>query len=607
MLRGETKAPETQDARSKAVLAAIEKIRAVAGPNVSAAVLDEIKTIVISLAERTELFPREQFPLGPAGAPRVYYLAQDPDGRFAMYASAGAPGKSQPPHDHTTWAVISGIYGEEHNVLYERDREDRLAQIGELTVRRGNAIGLLPEHVHTIRVTGEEYSLHLHAYGRSLEQLPERVVFESTAGGAHKRFPANPNITSPRISARELKALVRSSFEFALLDVRDEVEYGKGHPFFAASAPPDGFEKKVTKLVPRHLTTIVLYDGGDGEVEVAAAALRALGYKNVSILEGGLQAWIDEGFEIFSGFNVASKAFGEAIERREGTPHVHADELQRLLEDGKPVVVLDSRPLEEFKSMSVPGAICCPGGELVYRVHDAVTDPNALVVVNCAGRTRSIIGAQSLINTGLPNRVVALANGTMGWQLAGFSLAHGVDNHAPEPSGDGLRKARAAAIRVAERFGVRTLDASGFRELACDTERTLYVFDVRTPQEYREGHLAGARSAPGGQLVQATDEYVGVHRARIVLVDNDGVRGRMTASWLAQMGDAEVCVLDDGAASRFAPERGAEPGWAPDFGSGRNKPYGSPEAMQSYLSWETGLVEAVRRDGDAPFLHLLDA
>src|SRR5438309_1019409 len=97
--------------------------------------------------------------------------------------------------------------------------------------------------------------------------------------------------------------------------------------------------------------------------------------------------------------------------------------------------------------------------------------PETLVVVNCAGRTRSIIGAQSLINAGIPNRVVALKDGTMGWHLAGLKVAKGKTEHAPSPSPGGRAKALAAAARVARRFGVRTTDAAGLARFAAEHEK----------------------------------------------------------------------------------------------------------------------------------------
>jgi len=177
-----------------------------------------------------------------------------------------------------------------------------------------------------------------------------------------------------------------------------------------------------------------------------------------------------------------------------------------------------------------------------------------MVVVNCAGRTRSIIGAQSLINAGVPNKVVALRNGTMGWSLAGFACDAGNNRRAPSASPQMLDWARDAAQRVAQRCGVRRIDRATLDAWRNDSSRTLYIFDVRDPAEYEAGHAPGAISAPGGQLVQATDQYVGTLGARIVLSDDAEVRALMTGSWLRQMGFAEVFVLAEAGTESGRPE-----------------------------------------------------
>ncbi|MGH9578551.1 MAG: rhodanese-like domain-containing protein, partial [Terriglobales bacterium] len=262
------------------------------------------------------------------------------------------------------------------------------------------------------------------------------------------------------------------------------------------------------------------------------------------MLAGGNAAWQAAGYELYSGVHVPSKAFGEHVEHRDGTPRIAAADLKAKLDAGADLVVLDSRPLDEYRVMNIPGAIDCPGAELVYRAHQAAPRPETLVVVNCAGRTRSIIGAQSLINAGIPNQVVALKNGTMGWHLAGLALERGQSRMAPPPEGDALEKAKAAAARVAERFSIRFLSVKNLEELKKDPTRTTYVFDVRSPEEYAAAHLPGSVSAPGGQLVQATDSYAAVRGARIALLDDDGVRATMTASWLLQMDWPEVYVVE---------------------------------------------------------------
>ena len=340
-----------------------------------------------------------------------------------------------------------------------------------------------------------------------------------------------------------VKAMLSDGRELALIDLREELIFSRSHLLWARSVPLSRLELRFARLVPRKDTRIVLYDDDDEPVERAAKVLAAAGYTDVSYLRGGIAAWEKSGLELFSGMNVPSKAFGEHIEHALHTPSVSAEELDGLMRSGTDMVVVDSRPFDEFQRVSIPSATNVPGAELVLRIRDIAPSSDTLVVVNCAGRTRSIIGAQSLINAGLPNKVVALRNGTMGWTLAGLMPDNGKTRRFTDVSADGIAFAKAAAERVAKRFGVMRIDAKGLEGLRADTTRTLYVFDVRDPTDYAAGHLPGAISAPGGQLVQATDQYAGTLGARLVLVDDREVRAVMTASWLKQMGWRDVFVL----------------------------------------------------------------
>ncbi len=333
--------------------------------------------------------------------------------------------------------------------------------------------------------------------------------------------------------------------EIALLDLREEDPYAKDHPLFAANLPLSRLEVEVLDRIPRRETKIVLYDDGESLVGAAAARLEALGYSRVTALAGGLDGWRRAGLELFQDVNSASKAFGELVEARRHTPSAPAPDAQALIDNEPNLVVLDARRFEEYNTMSIPRGISVPGAELVLRAREIAPDPATTIIVNCAGRTRSIIGAQSLINAGVPNRVMALRNGTIGWTLAGQTLEHGREARFPEPSPDREAEARAAAADVAYRAGVRRIDPRDLDGLGRDGDRTLYRFDVRTPEEFAAGHIPGFRSAPGGQLVQETDVFAPVRGARIVLADERGVRADMSASWLAQMG-WEVYVLEGG-------------------------------------------------------------
>src|SRR5712671_5917831 len=300
------------------------------------------------------------------------------------------------------------------------------------------------------------------------------------------------------VSPEEVRAMLRDGAEMALLDVREEGVFSEeGHPFFANSLPLSRLELMIRDLVPRQLSRIVVYDGGPGEFDAegladrAAAKLSVMGYRNLAVMAGGARAWAGAGYQLFTGINVPSKAFGELVEHRCETPHIAASELKRRLDAGEQVLIVDSRPIGEFRNMSIPGAFDCPGAELVYRVPDRVPSPDTLVVVNCAGRTRSIIGAQSLRNARLPNTVLALENGTMGWELAGLELARGREEALPAPSPEGLKRAQALADKVAERFAIRRIDDAALLRFQAEAEeRTLYLFDVRSPEEYIAGHFA---------------------------------------------------------------------------------------------------------------------
>jgi rhodanese-related sulfurtransferase len=333
--------------------------------------------------------------------------------------------------------------------------------------------------------------------------------------------------------------------ELALVDVREELIFSQRHLLLARSVALSRFELRFPALVPRRGTRIVLCDDNDGLAARAAAIIARNGYTNIAVLDGGVPGWSAAGFELFSGVYVPSKAFGEYVEHTDGTPNISASELEQLIRDGADLVVLDSRPFDEYSRVSIPTSTNVPGAELVLRAREIAPSLATTVVVNCAGRTRSIIGAQSLINAGLPNKVMALRNGTMGWSLAGFTPDSGKERRAPQVSAKTLDWAREAAQRVAESCGVRRVDHATLDAWRRDEARTLYVLDVRDPAEYEVGHVLGAISAPGGQLVQATDQYVGTFGARIVLIDDLGVRAAMTGSWLRQMGYADVFMLTE--------------------------------------------------------------
>ncbi len=403
-------------------------------------------------------------------------------------------------------------------------------------------------------------------------------------------------------TTRELADAIADEHELAIVDARDHEAYSQGHLLWAASIRPVDVHHAAPILLPRRATRVVVTDNGGGEAEDLRDVLASNGWTEASVLAGGIDSWAEEGHELYSGVNVPSKLFGELVERHYRTPHVSALELHQWINQERPLTILDSRTEREFQRMSIPTGRSCPGGELVHRAFD-LADQDATIVVNCAGRTRSILGAESLVRAGVPGRVIALENGTMGWELADLILDHGKTATAPAPTSTGRGQASVAGTKVAERFNVEQISRSTMDSWGADQTRTLHLFDVRTPDEYQQGHLLDFRNAPGGQLVQATDEYAITRGARLVLADDDLTRATMTASWLLEMG-WETYVLDEGVSQ------------GPFEYGNTELPLNSPQvvlpydpgdahiarqAMQEYLDWEIALVDQYDRDDLAQF------
>ena len=355
---------------------------------------------------------------------------------------------------------------------------------------------------------------------------------------------------------QDVRSALLEKREIAFLDVREEDPHAQAHPLFAANFPLSRVELDAYSKLPRRDVQIVTLDEGDvglqeSDAMLAARRLVSLGFTRVAVFAGGVRAWQAAGGELFRDVNVPSKSFGELVEAKKHTPSLSAPEVKALIDQQADVVIVDARRYDEYNTMSIPTATSCPGAELVLRIAELAPRPETQVIVNCAGRTRSIIGTQSLINAGIPNKVSALRNGTIGWTLAGQVLDKGETRKFKDVSEQTMRTAAARARSVAERAGVKRTTWLEAQIWQTQVERTTYFFDARTPEEYAAGHITGFRSTPGGQLVQETEMVAPVRGARIVLVDSDGVRANMTASWLAQMA-WDVYVLTDVPAAAFA-------------------------------------------------------
>jgi len=326
--------------------------------------------------------------------------------------------------------------------------------------------------------------------------------------------------------------------EWAFLDLREAGEAAEGHPFGSVNLPFSRMEAMIAALVPRRTTPLVLLDGGDGVAARAADRLARGGWSAISVVAGGVPGWTGAGLPLFRGEHSFSKAFGEWVQHRFAVPEIGPEDLATALAGAEPPMLVDGRPLAEHRAFTLPGSVNCPNAELPLRMPAAAPGGRG-VVVHCAGRTRSIIGAQTLRDFGLSDSVVALRDGTQGWELSGRLRDLGADRPLPAPSPAEARAAAARAREVMARHAIPAMDAASLPDRLADPDRTHYLFDPR-PEDEGEGP-PGFRRAPGTTLVQQTDRFIAVRGAAVVLWDPLLVRAVFAALWLRRMGiDAHV-------------------------------------------------------------------
>ena len=375
------------------------------------------------------------------------------------------------------------------------------------------------------------------------------------------------------ITPAELDALLSDAGGRAFVDVSDEPEFNEAHIPGFSCVPRSQIEARFERLVPSRRTPVALADVDGMRAELAARTVEGMGYEDVSVLSGGVARWALEEFPTEWGVNVPSKDFGEQVHVREGLPELRADEIAARMEQGERFVFLDARTPEEHRAVTVPGSRCIPGAELPLRIGEFASDSGATVVVHCAGRTRSIIGASVLHRMGLTD-VFEMTNGTAGWRMAGLDLEFGSDRVSlPEPSPESLAQAEVFADRIADEDGVRYLSVEELDRRMSDGEPA-YLIDVRTSEEFEDGHIPGFWWIPGGQAVQRSDDAVAVRDADIVFACDGRVRSAVTASWYRRMGFPNVYAVRGGTAAW------AEAGRELITGPARAEPFGFSEALE---------------------------
>ena len=385
-----------------------------------------------------------------------------------------------------------------------------------------------------------------------------------------------------------------------LFDVREAGEAEKGHIPFASFLPRRLIEMRLKALVPNRRSHIIVYDDGEGDDRAARAAARIshFGWTNVAVLQDGMTGWTAAGHAVSKGSNVPSKEFGERLAAQELVPSVTASGLGNWRDSGMKLSICDVRTPEEFGRARIPGASSMPSFEIAGRLQ-ALCDNAGPIVVNCAGRTRSIIACETLRLLGVSN-VFALENGTMGWRLAGrdLDMEPSTGDVGDSAGIDALFEQR--AVKLAADHGIQPMSWEAVEALlqgCADARANGYVFDVRRLTEFMAGHVEGCQALPGGQAVQRADEFVAVRGAPVVFVDQHEGRGAITAYWYRRMGYPRATYLKGGLAVWTRAGRKLV------SGRGRDEPLGLDEALAKAIFVSAAELNAAML-ADEPILVL---
>ena len=348
------------------------------------------------------------------------------------------------------------------------------------------------------------------------------------------------------ISPHDLKTLMNSDGLYAVIDVRDWGEFSLGQIPGANCIPRGSLEKYISVLVPQTAIHTVLYCDTGQRSTRAASSLESLGYTTVSVLDGGMNAWTAAAYETLHGWSLRGKEYGERLQVEESIPEMTAEELRERLKQHEQLYIFDTRTAPEFQAAHLPGAYCTPGGQLALLAPEIVHDKNNTIVTNCAGRTRSLLGAHVLRRMGFSN-VYALKGGTGAWRIAGHTeeLEKGDGARLPQLSETGMAACKQFAEQLAKEDHIHSLTPQELRARQ-DSDDLVYLLDVRVLDEYQASHIPGAHFCPGTQVALLVESLVGVKNAPIITMCAGRARAIIAASLLKGAGYPNLSILDGG-------------------------------------------------------------
>jgi rhodanese-related sulfurtransferase len=326
-----------------------------------------------------------------------------------------------------------------------------------------------------------------------------------------------------------------------LLDVRQPEEYQAGHIKDSFNVPLRELAKNLALLPDKNADIVVICKGGFRAM-MGMTALNILGYNNARNLKGGFDAWVGEELpSVTDAFKpepgkapditadllaAVDKVLSNLPKNWDG---VAAKDLAAELVDAPPILI-DVRSNEEWATGYIEGASHIWINEFMSRQKDWPADKNAKIVVYCAASYRGGIAKIMLNLMGYTN-VRNLSGGSAAWVAAGLPLK------GASAAAFNLDTALADFLKaMPETFNaVRPADLEA--ELKAGPKPVL--LDVRTADEYTEGHLEGAINIPLQEITKHLDLLPKLDE-NIVVYCGSGHRSAIVMTALELLGYTKV-------------------------------------------------------------------
>ena len=348
------------------------------------------------------------------------------------------------------------------------------------------------------------------------------------------------------MTANIFTTLYEQAIPFCLIDCRERRDYVDGHWFGSTNIPLSILPTRLPFLCPYKDFPIHFLHWGDAASSVALRYLEKLEYQNIT--PHSVTQPIGPVVGYVQGEYAWSKAFGEVVARQSDILEVTP---QEYVTDYQHAQLVDVRPTGEYNRFTLPNSINLPNSLLLANM-ERLGNHADLVLLHCAGRTRSIIGAHTIKAAGYSGDFGIFRGGTQAWELDGFAREHGANRTMAENI-----ESTEFVANFLNRCHIPSahIQPTGIAAFV-ETNSDHLIFDVS--DDAANGILVAANiiKISGTNLVQQTDRSIARYHLPILLFDcRSGSRAAFAAYWLSRMGFCVKIAIVDADHVQFSLEK----------------------------------------------------